>query len=250
MKAIKSGKYKRDIEMIRKGGDKRYLTGFTPSGTFSKRFDDNIEKYSGIICIDFDGDGGKVKKRMDEHTKYAFLSPNGGLKILVEVDTEQKYHKTAYHQVCEHYGIEGDRKCTNLSRLCFVSYDPDMFEGEGVVFNVDTSRHEEVEDVSFDIPEVINTNGLDITEKAWRIASKKYPAHKGNRNNCLHYYACICNRAGVDTDNTISGGLRHVPSLGGKEVYNTVKNVYRRNAGEFGAKPFKGKTKQKGLWSG
>ena len=94
--------------------------------------------YSGFIHLDFDkltpDELAKVKSQVCEMpTTFAcFTSPSGnGFKVFIEVYTTAEHHSIAYMQVQEHYeqvlGIEADPKCKDITRLCFVSYDSEIY---------------------------------------------------------------------------------------------------------------------------
>ena len=63
----------------------------------------------------------------------AFRSPSGdGLKLFVQIDLQQCDHQT-WFQALEHYiwqaygGIKIDAACKNVSRSCFLPYDPNCY---------------------------------------------------------------------------------------------------------------------------
>ena len=96
-----------------------------------------MEHYSGFVHLDFDK---LTPEEMDTAFKiiatipYTFLcfrSPSGnGLKVFVEVNTGVLHHDIAYKQVQLYYeeklGIASDPKCKDITRLCFMSYDPEL----------------------------------------------------------------------------------------------------------------------------
>lgn len=119
------------------GPAKKLLPGILFSGTFSKRSDRDLLQHSGLICADLDGLGervGQVKELIasDPHVIAAFVSPTGsGLKVVFRCD-QTKDHKTELFPalqcyVMQHFGLEVDESCSNVSRICFVSHDPDAF---------------------------------------------------------------------------------------------------------------------------
>ena len=118
---------------------KKKLPAICFSGTFSKRLDSAIIEHSGIICLDFDGfrdDQHLHAKRMelieDEFTYCLFTSPSGdGVKVLVRVPKDPKNHKKYFKALEKHYACEEfDTSCKNISRVCYESYDPDIFINE------------------------------------------------------------------------------------------------------------------------
>lgn len=119
---------------------KQQLLAFTPSATFKeKRLLPNMEQYSGFVHLDFD-------KLLPEqliaafliiaaipYTFLCFISPSGnGLKVFIEVNTGAEHHDTAYLQVMQYYekatGLKADVKCKDITRLCFVSHDPQLYK--------------------------------------------------------------------------------------------------------------------------
>lgn len=116
---------------------KNNLPALTFSGIFSPtRTAANINKYSGIIVMDVDkvGDGNKIlisKLSIDKYVLSAWLSPSGdGIKFLILNGLQPKDHKDIYKGAVEYfnltYGIKLDTSGSDMSRLCFVSYDPDI----------------------------------------------------------------------------------------------------------------------------
>lgn len=115
-----------------------------PSGVFSYRNDDidNLREYSNIMVLDFDKfPGHEVAKEFKEkllqyagqlHIYAVWFSPsNKGVKVaMLHDNTNPKYHYNLFMQVkfklypnTEQF----DMKCGNLSRTCFLSYDPDVW---------------------------------------------------------------------------------------------------------------------------
>jgi len=147
--AIRDGSHRADVEALRQllavGNEKEYkhrknsLLAFTPSGTFPKgRAADLLDQYSGLIILDIDKLNPETlhttkEKACDIHSTFAcFVSPsNFGLKILVKVDCSHFCHKQAFRQVKEYYetllNIPIDKSGSDISRLCFFSYDDAIY---------------------------------------------------------------------------------------------------------------------------
>jgi len=122
---------------------KKKLPAFTISGTFTKRGSAGLDRYSGIIQVDLDHvtekgfDLGELKARVsaDPHVEFVFDSPSGdGLKCGFLVESRAKDHAEAFLAMQRYfdttYGIRPDDACKDVSRLCFLSYDPDVFINE------------------------------------------------------------------------------------------------------------------------
>lgn len=149
--SIKNGKYKAQAEKIRRVKDKekqsalkkKTLEGFTISGTFTERKDDCLVEHSGMISIDIDklSDAELEKARIkcigDPHSIAVFKSVSGsGLCVIFRM---QKVATPGEHvrvwqaidlYMKEKYGILVDTSGKNVSRLRFVSYDPDIYINE------------------------------------------------------------------------------------------------------------------------
>ena len=121
------------------------------SGIFKGgRTPDRLEQYSKIICLDLDKlpieqvVPIKDKVALCEYTLAVFISPSGlGLKVLVKVSSGSNYHKDAYKQVLKFYttliGRKFDEKTSDINRLTFLSYDPDIYDDpDSTVFEVET----------------------------------------------------------------------------------------------------------------
>lgn len=115
---------------------KKKLPAVLFSGTFSRRAASALTISSGIICVDLDELGDRVEQVRDlivsdPHTLGAFISPTGtGLKVIFRVDPAKPHlesFKAAERFVLEHFGLEVDQACKDVSRMCFVSHDPQCF---------------------------------------------------------------------------------------------------------------------------
>lgn len=125
---------------------KKKLSAVTLSGTFTKRGIAGLETYSGIIQADLDHlhregvDICELKKRLslDPHVLFCFVSPGGdGFKIGIPVATGYEDHTEAFLAMQRYfestYGILPDDACKDVSRLCFLSSDPEIFINENAV---------------------------------------------------------------------------------------------------------------------
>jgi len=148
-KEIQEGKYKDEVRKVtelatqgkKEEADKlkKMLPAFTPSGTFQGgRKLEYLEQYSQFIILDLDKlsqddlQAAFQKAAAIPFTFCCFRSPSGnGFKILVEVTSRQEHHLQAYNQVADYYeqqlGLQIDRSGKDITRLCFVSYDPDTY---------------------------------------------------------------------------------------------------------------------------
>ena len=135
---IKNGKQAKLINSIRNEGDKakkRNLKATLPcicfSGTLSKRTDDALIKHSGLVILDFDHleDMEGVRKNIValDYVYACFTSPSGdGLKVLVRIPDDPERHAGHYRAILKVFP-ELDSTSKNISRVCYESYDPDIY---------------------------------------------------------------------------------------------------------------------------
>lgn len=117
----------------------------TFAGTCSVREDAAMLSDSGLLCIDIDHlsnqgelSPGELKELIKEDcnlaTRLAFVSPSAdGLKVVIERPQgfgHIEYYKALENYFNEAYGIAIDEKCINVSRTCFLPYDPEAYYSE------------------------------------------------------------------------------------------------------------------------
>lgn len=121
----------------------------TFSGIFSIRSDKAIIFHSGLICLDFDhlpdveATFNALKDDQYFTTLLLFRSPSGdGLKWVISFkdsffrygndgesfgEYQVRFFAGLYNYILNHYNVEVDRRCRNLSRACFLPHDPDAY---------------------------------------------------------------------------------------------------------------------------
>jgi len=144
--AIKGDYYKDRTQKLRAISDVGQARQFkaanfdycTFSGTFTTRNDKALIKHSGLLCIDFDHLQSVEKLRFqllkDEYfeTQLLFISPSGdGLKWIISIDTATTQHGDYFAAVANYvlqtYGVAVDKSGRDISRACFLPYDPQAF---------------------------------------------------------------------------------------------------------------------------
>jgi hypothetical protein len=140
---LRSGKFRKKTFELRSLDEKDKARNFkavsfdyvTFSGTFSKRTDKELLEHSGLLTIDFDhiADLPALKRQLleDEYfeTELLFVSPSGdGLKWIIPIDisevTHQDYFRAVSAYIQQTYQIEIDQSGKDISRACFLPYDP------------------------------------------------------------------------------------------------------------------------------
>ena len=144
LRDIQGGRYKTEVEKIRNSLNsgtnvaaelKKRLPGIMFSGLFSKRSAEGLKAKSGLICADLDKveniEAVRVKIQRDPHALAVFVSPSGtGLKVLLRIDPERSHLESftaTERYFLKTFGLELDKFCKDVCRLCFVSYDPKLF---------------------------------------------------------------------------------------------------------------------------
>lgn len=118
----------------------------TFSGTFSARANDKLIDHSGLLCVDFDHvhdwQGLHDALLQDEYfdTQLLFRSPSGdGMKWIVKIDTATVSHGEYFDAVSAYcdstYGLRPDKNCRDVSRACFMPFDPDVFINSQILAN-------------------------------------------------------------------------------------------------------------------
>lgn len=231
---IKTGKYINVITYLRKSlaeskmeayeRAKKSLPAFTPSASFKGgRKLEFVTAYTQIVVLDIDKltkeqlTNAKALAQETPYTYSAFISPSGnGLKIFVKVNSAQENHKEAFIALQKFYeeflGLPIDKSGKDITRLCFVSYDTDLYLNENatvypVISTEDLTPYIEQNSEVITEPPTIASNVfstenfsndyLATYEHCVRFTEKKESYVNGNRNNFVHLLACNLNRKGV-----------------------------------------------------
>lgn len=262
-KDIASDKHKTEVEEIRtllKQGKKdeadnkkKQLLAFTPSAVFKeKRLMTDIDFYSGYIHLDFDKltpeqllSASKIIAKIP-YTNLCFISPSGnGLKVFVLVNTELEYHTTAYLQVQKYYeeatGLKADPSCKDVTRLCFMSYDPNAYRNIlSEKFTVEISQELVIETLapekvplvqSLEPPAQLSLDLLFTKQINFTNQQKNYT--DGKRNNYIYALASNCNRVGMPQSDVELLCSQHF-NLPSKEIETTINSAYTHHRAEFG----------------
>lgn len=167
---IRGGAWKAPISQLQNESDperaeslKKALQCFTASCTTNGGHKSaDVIAHSGLLQVDVDKIGMEAAERLRDALQgepcafAAWLSPSGnGLKILVRVPDDISRHAESFAAVEKHFlekwEVKIDPSCKDVSRLCFVSHDPDLWinpDAEiidvGSVINVGTAIAESV----------------------------------------------------------------------------------------------------------
>lgn len=210
------------------------------SGTFLKRTDNDCIKHSGLICLDFDDESFDTIMQKKEYIYAAFISPTGtGVKVLVRIPEIIKDHGDYYLSLADYFGLSTiDEKCKNISRGCYLSYDPNMY------WNPDAPIYYKLlpkKEVKYEKQQARNpyyvTDDDKIIDRL--VKQHEHEWHKGNRNNACYFLACELNRFGISESTAINVMLRYVEEgFSESEMRRTTKSAYQTNQHEHKTKSF------------
>ncbi len=168
----------------KKEQEKAKLPAFIPSGEFSYRSNSSLTKYWGRIVLDLDNLSNpeylraKIKSEKDPTILMMFLSPSGtGLKIIHQLDHPVldslediiDFHKQAFRSLVAYYVkkykvTEIDESGSDLSRLCYYSYDDSGYcnpDAIGWKFDFQSRGRSSVAIINTQIGGYYNTFGPD-----------------------------------------------------------------------------------------
>lgn len=203
---------------------KKQLPGFTPSGLFKGGHRANqLEAYSQIAGLDFDHvanpSGLAARLRGLATTLALFVSPGGqGLKVFVAVDTGGGEHPATFAAVAACYeqlaGLFCDRACKDISRCCYVSYDPEAY------YNPEA--------------EVFSPSAIAPAQVFVHDWLRNHPALEGNRNQTVYRLGCEANRRGFGCDETATfcAALLTAPDFTEEEIRLALSSAYQGNSDE------------------
>jgi len=244
LERIKLGASKQLVMDIRLALDKekaKKLKLNLPSICFSGKFgadrkDEQLIEHSGFIVLDFD-DISELRDKQTEIISNKFVyacwvSPSGnGLKALVKIADGKKHRE--HFQSLQDVFPEIDRSGINVSRVCYESFDPDIYINENADVFTKAKKIEKV---------IVSENeNLDDSENFRRIlkwlTNKNDAFVTGERNTYIFKLASACCRFGIgeesalgliSTEYTVSNDFTM------SEMRSAVKSGYRANKNNFG----------------
>lgn len=267
--SIKLGEYRESIEQIRRLKNmgsldlsnqiKNDLPAITVSGNFNStknRKKENLVSYYGLAVLDIDKlySEEMVKEVFAkiisfEETLMAFVSPSGlGIKFIIATNNKQpKEHSRFYQKLAFYYQdileVPLDIKTCDVSRLCFLSYDPNIYYNpNSIIFNVNELDDESSKDK--EILSKVNTEENDEDDSTFELqmkcvfefTSNLQKFEDGNRNSFVYLFAKNSNGFGLNKylvgeyckENFTENGFTV------DEVLRTVKSGYENNEEMFG----------------
>lgn len=246
LERIKAGKSKDKIEQIRAALDKSkqdslklQLPCTCFSGKFKARYDAEILEHSGFIVLDFD-DVKEIDVKAAELLETGFMyamwiSPRQtGLKCLVRI-ADGKKHREHFAALKELFP-DVDPSGVNESRVCYESYDPQLYLNKDANIFTKTLVREKIESrETLENEQEIFKNLLK-----W-ITNKGGSFSKGERNIFIYKLASACCRFGIQQQSAEYLIVSEYPTgndFTQKEAMNTIKSAYRSNSSKSGTAIF------------
>lgn len=239
---------------------KSSILAFTNHGTFiNGRKAENLDQFSGVVQIDLDKlNADEIQKardftRKDFSVLMGFLSPGGrGYKLLIATTAKESTHldmafTAACNLVKKELNLPIDTSTRDLPRLCFFSYDPDIYVNEKClplyVSGVDEPQVKKTQTRKNREYGVLINNEANIVEslnlakfrlhKLFTECEKKTPNIEGSRNTLITQFAGKCNYEGVSLDDCIKIAKSRT-TLSSYEVQKCVQGIYTRHKAQHG----------------
>ena len=247
LKRIQQGKSKTTVEEIRKTIDKEKANKIKlnlPSICFSGKFgadrtDVQLIQHSGFVVLDFDNIF-ELREKQTEIISNPFvyacwISPSGnGLKALVKIANGAKHRE--HFQALQEVFPEIDRSGINVSRVCYESYDTEIYINENAeVFKKIKKTEKVVVYEKNDDDEKIFKNIV-----TW-LSNKNEAFVTGERNNFIFKLASACCRFGINemtANSMIHSEFLTNSEFTKNEANRAIRSAYKANSGNFGSASF------------
>lgn len=243
LKRISEGKSKELVEKIRNSKTKeesQELKKKLPAVCFSGKFkgertDMSIVEYSGFIVLDFDAVGDLREKQQEiinhDFVYACWVSPSGnGLKALIKVSYGAR-HRDHFEALREIFP-DVDKSGINLSRVCYESYDPEIYIfPDAKVFDLLKEPHKN-DKVSVPLGEEESFKRL----LKW-LENKREAFVTGERNNFIFKLAASCCRHGIEEEsckNLIRNEFLVGSDFSDSECSRAIRSAYKANKDKFG----------------
>jgi len=225
---------------------KKSLFAIMFNGTFSERNDNGLIKHSGICVVDFDKyptieEMERERKILidDKYTLMVFTSPSGiGLKALIKIPVSTKdEHKRRFNAYEKHINSKYfDVANKNVSRVCFESYDPEIYFNQlcETFTQIEVDRGHNYVDRT---PTIILRDENEIINRIVGF-NRKLDFTEGERNNYIFNLASHFCEYGVDEFSAESFINRNFcdASFTDAEAKTAIKSAYKSR--RYGIKYF------------
>lgn len=225
---------------------KKKLPCYVFSGQFKERNINGLVKHSGLFVADIDefpssDEMNRLKSELinNKHVLSVFKSPSGnGLKALIRIPKSDKnQHAQIFKEFHKKFNFDyfGTAQ-SNIDRVCFESYDPDIYiNWNAEIFNPELNN--EGFEVKERTPLIPIDNDSDIVDLIMKWNWGK-DFQEGQRNSYIFDLAGAFCEYGVSKEYAEGYILNNVVigDFSESEAKTTIKSAYRKRA--FGIKYF------------
>lgn len=216
---------------------KHWLPSVCFSGTFQTRTDSGLIEHSGYIVLDFD-EVYEISEMMGKLSQHDFIyaawvSPRAnGIKALIKIADTSKHieHFDALKEIFP----DVDKSGRNVSRVCYESYDPNIYINENAKVFKKIKTVEKIE-----AKEVLYNEGEVFRNLLKWLSNKNDAFVKGERNVFIFKLASACCRFGVNltvAESLILGEFPPSNDFTLSECRKAVQSAYKSNL--FGSSVF------------
>lgn len=273
LERIRDGAVQKQVEAVRLATNKEEksklkgnLSAVTFCGTFTTRNKAGLKEGSGLAILDFDKletheQVSELKQSLqeDKFIYSTWISPSGlGLKALVQIPivSDNETYNSYYSSIVEHFSWVNDKYNSSVidtsgqdvSRLCFESYDPEIY------INFESEKwlkcHIKETVLNENIGVITNVPLTDQDDIANRLMVWFKGIFNGSeRNNSFHKLALAFNDFGVERSicerYILPNAQKDFPE---SEIRQLIGSAYKHTA-NFGTKQFEDKKKIKAVKS-
>jgi twinkle protein len=252
LERIRNGKSKELVQKAREAKTKKEadelkkkLPAVCFSGLFNKRKDSELVEHSGYIVLDFDNVPNITQKRNElcaiSYITAVWVSPSGkGLKALVQIEWKTM-HKEHFDALMNDFS-DIDKTGRNVSRLCFESYDPDLYINPNPqVFNKLPIKKAEKKLPQQTTTETINDDDKIFNNLLTWMTSKGDAFREGERNHFVFKLAASCCRFGMLEETCYNMMMTYVvpdASFSQRECRQAIRSAYRANMNQWNTAEF------------
>jgi|GEM_PF-549537 len=227
---------------------KMELPAFIIAGRFSNgsRSKENLLSYHGWMIFDIDNikseeEFQKIfnKLKQNPFVRAVFRSPSGnGIKIIVVTDNKDSEKHTELYKKLRKYceselNIKFDSTC-DVNRLCFYSYDPDIYYNENSeIFEFENSEENFLEVQS---NEIFETQFVKEMEYIIRFTNNVLKFEEGNRNSYIFLLGENCMGFGMNKKMVVEYCIMNYSEeeFSEYEIELILENSYSSKKYEFG----------------
>ncbi|MFT3919928.1 BT4734/BF3469 family protein [Cloacibacterium sp.] len=229
---------------------KSHLPAFIIGGKYSNsgRKSEHLQIYNGWMVLDIDGIKSEEeyqelfnKTIKNPFVRAVFRSPSGnGMKIIVVTDNkDSEKHTELYKKLLKYYesilNVKFDETTCEVNRLCFYSYDPNIYHNESSeILEFGTLGENFSNEESHE--KIFETKFLNEIQFAIDFTNKVTKFHNRNRNNYIYLLGKNCCGYGMDKQTVIDYCIIHFSDedFDGNEIELAIENGYLEKKDIFG----------------